>query len=367
MRQRIKPLKKYLQALKSHQVIAKRLYLYQVKIALDKLNTIQLQWLIWLSVSIIIFISLLPMDGLIQSAVYTFINTGFYALVIYGNISLLYPRLYLHGHRLVYALAVVALLLAAGAGRGFLSWYVYYKYFAPKSVPFTFNIILNFFVAAILIYILSFIFRIALAYFSLKKHTEDIMLQKSKAELNLLKSQVQPHFLFNTLNNIYYEAYLESPKTALLIERLAEIMRYLVDDSPKEKVMLDKEVQFLENYIALEQIRLLHGAEVDFIKQYDPGLLLPPMLLITFTENIFKHGIDKSSTTNKVQIKLIQQDGFLHFTTFNNFAPKKPASAKGSGLDNLKQRLALLYDSNFEMSIIPAENTFTAYFKIPLS
>ena len=77
-----------------------------------------------------------------------------------------------------------------------------------------------------LTYTLSFIFRIAIAYFDLKQQSEKILAQKSQAELNLLKSQVQPHFLFNTLNNIYYEAYREAPRTAALIERLSDIMRY---------------------------------------------------------------------------------------------------------------------------------------------
>lgn len=342
------------------------MYLYQVKIKVEQLNTKQLQWLIWLSVSIMIFISLLPMDGGFQSAAYTVVNTGFYALVIYGNISFLYPKLYLRNQKLLYIPAAALLLIAASFGRGLLSWYLYYHYFSKDFKPFTLAIALNSLFGAVLIYILSFIFRIALAYFTLKKETENIILQKSKAELNLLKSQVQPHFLFNTLNNIYYEAYLESPKTALLIERLAEIMRYLVDDNINDQVILSKEVAFLENYIALEKIRLVYPAQITFIKQYRSDLLVPPMLLITFVENIFKHGIDKSSAENKIELTLEEQGDFLHFTASNNFIIKPLQSKNGSGLINLRQRLKLLYGSAFEMSTNSNENSFTAYFKIPL-
>lgn len=342
------------------------MYLYRVKLTIEQLNTRQLQWLIWLSVSIMIFISLLPMDGLEQSAVYTLINTAFYAVIIYGNISLLYPKLYLRNHKFLYIPAVIFLLSIAGLGRTFLSWYIYYHYFSTEIKPFTFGIALTSMISGLLIYILSFIIRIALAYFSLKKETEDILLQKSKAELNLLKSQVQPHFLFNTLNNIYYEAYVESPKTALLIERLAEIMRYLVDDNVNDKVLLTKEVAFLENYIALEKIRLLYPAEITFTRQYQEERLVPPMLLITFVENIFKHGIDKSSTKNKIELRLVEKDDFLHFTAFNNFIHKNRVSENGSGLINLRQRLKLLYGSAFEMDTVISENSFTAYFKIPL-
>lgn len=336
-----------------------------MNISIEKLTVTQLQWLVWLSVSMIIFISLLPMDGPAQSAANTLINTAFYATVIYGNISLLYPKLYQRGHQLLYVFSVIILLAFAGLSRGYLSWYVYYEYFNPQFKPFKVSMVLNLLVGGILTYILSFIFRIAIAYFELKKETDNILLQKSKAELNLLKSQIQPHFLFNTLNNIYYQAYIEAPKTALLIERLAEIMRYIVDDSIKDKVSIDKEVQFIENYIGLEQIRLLHKAKLDFVRQYDSALQIPPMLLVTFVENVFKHGIDKSSKQSTIELKLIQEDRFLHFSVFNNAIVKK--SGSGSGLKNLRQRLNLLYGQSFRMTVEPTENSFTAYFKIPLS
>jgi len=332
---------------------------------IEKMTTTQLQWLIWLSVSMIIFISLLPMDGAGQSAINTLINTAFYATVIYGNISFLYPRLYERGYIFLYVLSVIMLLALAGLGRGYLSWYIYYQYFSPRYVPFKIGMIVNLLVGGVLTFILSFIFRIALAYFELKKETENILLQKSRAELNLLKSQVQPHFLFNTLNNIYYQAYVEAPKTAALIERLSEIMRYIVDDSVKDHVAVDKEVQFLENYIGLEQVRLVHQAELEFTCQYESNLQIPPMLLITFVENIFKHGIDKSSTVNKIQLKLVQEDGFLHFTAVNNAIVKQAGT--GSGLTNLYQRLTLLYGKAFEMTTKQTGHGYHAYFKIPLN
>ena len=115
---------------------------------------------------------------------------------------------------------------------------------------------------------------------------------------------MQPHFLCNTLNTIYYEAYRDAPRTAKLIERLSDIMRYFVDESPKDEVSLATEIQFLENYIALEKISGIrrHGIDLNFIQDCNKELRLPPMLLMTFVENIFKHGIDKSSSENKVEL-----------------------------------------------------------------
>jgi LytS/YehU family sensor histidine kinase len=222
---------------------------------------------------------------------------------------------------------------------------------------------------AFLDFMLSFIVKIALAYFNLKKRSEEILLQKSHVELNLLKSQVQPHFLFNTLNNIYYEIYREAPKSAELIERLSDIMRYFVDESPKEVVSLDTEIHFIENYIELERIRMRHQIEVNFIKQYHKELRLPPMLLMTFVENLFKHGIDKASSINKIEISLIHQDTQLLFQTVNAIQPNdnRPIINRGFGLQNLRKRLNILFGENFELYTDRSNSFFTAFLKIPLS
>jgi LytS/YehU family sensor histidine kinase len=185
--------------------------------------------------------------------------------------------------------------------------------------------------------------------------------------LNLLKSQVQPHFLFNTLNNIYYEAFRESPRTALLIGRLSEIMRYFVDESPKEKVALASEIQFLENYIALEKIRIRHGVRVIFIKEIESEHKIPPMLLMTFVENIFKHGIDRSGNENKIVLSLVERDDYLLFQTENPYFVKQANPAKeGFGIKNLQKRLTLLYGNDFELTVGKSEQFFCAFLKIPL-
>jgi LytS/YehU family sensor histidine kinase len=182
-----------------------------------------------------------------------------------------------------------------------------------------------------------------------------------------LKSQVQPHFLFNTLNNIYYEAFREAPRTALLIGRLSDIMRYFVDESPKEYVSLTTEVKFLENYIALEEIRIRHGVKVSFYQQFEGNPSIPPMLLITFVENIFKHGIDRSAAGNAFGLSLVQQDGFLLFNSENPLPADAPKpSSQGFGLKNLEKRLILLYGDRFELRTIRTASVYRASLKIPL-
>lgn len=328
----------------------------------------QLQWLVWVFVFLVVTLSLVAMDGFLQGAVYALLNTAFYAAIVYGNILWLFPRLYLKGMVVWYVLAVILFLSVIGAARAFVTLYAYNLLFAKHPEPMSMKAIASMVVGGIMIFLLSFIFRIALAYFTLKQQSEEIIAQKTQAELNLLKSQVQPHFLFNTLNNIYYEAHLEAPRTASLIERLSDIMRYFVDESPKQEVSLDTEIQFLENYIALENIRIRYGVDISFNKNCDTAMSLPPMLLITFVENIFKHGIDKSSSHNKIDIDLVQQNGRLIFTTTNTM-PGKPLNSPstGFGIENLRKRLVLLYQNDFELQVQNKGDIYVANLNIPLA
>jgi LytS/YehU family sensor histidine kinase len=144
-------------------------------------------------------------------------------------------------------------------------------------------------------------------------------------------------------------------------------MRYFVDESPKQKVRLATEAQFLENYIALEKIRIRHEIDINFITRYDTNVTVPPMLLMTFVENIFKHGIDKSSSHNKMEISLIQENQRLTFTTTNTL-PEQPQNAPstGFGISNLRQRLELLYGNNFQLETSTVDMLFKASLNIPL-
>lgn len=331
-----------------------------------KVNTTQFQWLVWAAIFLISFFSTLPLTSVGQSFVFNLMNTVFYGLIIYGNINWLFPRLYERNQKTLYVVLVIIFLLGYGYAKAHLTSYVYNTFFGDDMrEKITFLRVLYISMSGALIFLLSFIFRIALAYFGLKEQTEEILLQKTKAELNLLKSQVQPHFLFNTLNNIYYEAYIEAPRTAGLIERLADMMRYFVDESPKAKVFISTELNFLENYIELEKIRMKHKIALNFLKDYEEDYQIPPMLMMTFVENIFKHGIDKTSAHNHIDISLVQQGNELVFKTLNSTSANT-SHAPGSGIENLRKRLAILYSDRFELRTGEAEGYFMAYFKIPI-
>jgi|SRR5579872_1100242 len=345
----------------------KRLVFLTMKIWRQALSITQLQVLIWFAVLLLIFFSLLPMDGLRKSAIFTVVNAASYAIIIYGNILFLYPVFFQKRRFVAYGISVALFLILIGMLKGYTGMMLYKHVLLIKTPPVDLLELLSYVPGGVLIYVLSLVFRIALAYFTLKQQTEEILLQKSQAELNLLKSQVQPHFLFNALNSIYYRVYKVDSPSAGLIERLSDIMRYFVDESPKEVVPVSTEVAFIENYMELERIRIRHGASIHFEKAYDPELQIPPMLLMTFIENIFKHGIDKSRKQNRVTISLVQQNDFLVFKTSNCkrelTADNQPG---GFGIINLTKRLRMLYGDKFELAIDSEGDLFIALLKIPL-
>ena len=333
----------------------------------EKATLARLQYLVWAAILLISFFAMISSDGVKLSAAYAINNSCFYALIIYGNIRFLYPRFYQKRRYMLYVAGSILLLLLAGTGRGYVSLIIHNEFLSAAPRLLDIGTYVTFFLSGITVFVLSFIFRLAIAYFMIKQASEEALLQRSQFELKLLRAQVQPHFLFNTLNNMYYEAYMDSPRTALLIERLSDIMRYFVDQSSQETVPLATEVQFLDNYIALEKIRIRPEPEIEFEKQYDARIPVPPMLLMTFVENIFKHGIDKISGCNKIEISLVHQNGYLYFSTKNTINRHAGRTTQdGLGLKNLRKRLSILYGGNFVLDTLDDGQYFTATLKVPL-
>jgi hypothetical protein len=327
-----------------------------------------LHYLVWASILVISFVSMIHEDGVGRSAMAACSSCTFYALIIYGNINFLYPRFYERKRYGLYVAAAVVLLVIAGLGRGYMYQMISNDSFAaaPRWLDARTN--LAFLMPVTTVFILSFVFRLAMAYFVVKQQSEEMLLQRSQFELKLLKAQVQPHFLFNTLNTMYYEAFVEAPRTAALIERLSGIMRYFVDQSSQEYVRLATEMEFIDNYIALERIRINPEPEIVFERSFDGERMIPPMLLMTFVENIFKHGIDKITGDNRIYLSLCEKDGALFFQTRNLLnRHADPRQGEGLGLKNLRQRLEILYGKNFELQTLKDEGSFTANLKLPLT
>ena len=184
--------------------------------------------------------------------------------------------------------------------------------------------------------------------------------EKLNAELAFLKSQINPHFLFNSLNNIYSLAYQKSEKTPQAILKLSEIMRYMLYESNEEVVLLGEEINYLENYIELQKLRFKEKVYVDLQVDIDePDHRIMPLLLISFLENAFKHGVS-TDASKPIRIAISVENGRLHFNAENAKSQLNKDHTKGVGLTNLKRRLQLGYPGRHTINIVESENYYSS-------
>ncbi len=332
-----------------------------------EVSLVKLQVITWLFVMALTFASYLQNADFGYALVFTIINMFSMLAVIYGNACFLLPKLYFKGRVFTYLLATVLLLGIICFIRVELRSYFHELYFRGEDQSTSFQVYASIMTSLIINYLFSFIFRLALDYFNVRKDQKRLKEYTSKVELDLLKAQVQPHFLFNTLNNIYYVAQRESPQSAQLIEKLANIMRYFVDEASKALVKLPIDIQFLKDYIDLERMRMLHPMQVDFEMNVVPNAVeLPPMLIIPLVENVFKHGIDKRSKENYLSLKIESSDGKLKINVSNKVFEEKNEQQGGNGLKNFIARLDILYGKNYKFERTLTNNIFNANLELPL-
>ena len=202
-----------------------------------------------------------------------------------------------------------------------------------------------------------------------QKETEQLAREKINAELQLLKAQVHPHFLFNTLNNIYSFILTGSDKSPEMIKKLSGLLYYILNDCNRQLVPLDKELSMIQDYIALEQIR--YGDRLNLslnLQGVTKDKMISPLLLIPFVENSFKHGTSRMLTHPWVRLDIHIEKDFLEFKLSNN-KPEYNNDAigkKGIGLTNVKKRLQLLYPESHSLRITENEMSYDVFMKIAL-
>ena len=196
------------------------------------------------------------------------------------------------------------------------------------------------------------------------KWMKSVESKKAKAELALLKSQISPHFFFNTLNNLYGLTIEKSDDAPNVVLKLSDMMRYTIYMGQEEKVFLKDDITYLKNYIDLHKIRHHKSVDVRFKNNSDPTIKIAPLLLILPLENAFKHGIEHLAEEAYIHIDIKTDSGILYFTIENNFDSSITTKKAGIGLDNLKQRLKLLYPNKHNLQIEVKENNYKLSLKI---
>jgi two-component system LytT family sensor kinase len=204
-----------------------------------------------------------------------------------------------------------------------------------------------------------------------RQQLQEIEKQRVETELAFLKSQVNPHFFFNTLNNLYSLTLQKSDLAPEVVLKLSGLMSYMLYDSGAALVPLDKEVSILENYIALEELRFgsrlrLHFEKADLANR---PAQIPPLILLTLVENSFKHGMSRIIGEGRIDLSLLVNDSELQFQIDNPVCSDGQATQEknGIGLRNVIRRLDLLYGARYHLDLSETDNRFHVTLKLPLA
>lgn len=219
---------------------------------------------------------------------------------------------------------------------------------------------LGFYVVCSLIIGISVAFKMTKGWYKAESERKELLQQTTESELKWLKSQLNPHFIFNTLNNIYSQISTQPDNAKESVQQLSEMLRYVLYESSEKFVPLEDEMHFVSNYIELMRIRQSSRVQIDIdIAEPEPGTRIIPLLFISLIENAFKHGVS-ASKPSFVKITFKQTKGEIHFCTENSHFPKtdKDKGGSGIGLVNINKRLELAYPGQYSFVSGVEGNTY---------
>jgi two-component system, LytTR family, sensor histidine kinase AlgZ len=291
--------------------------------------------------------------------------------IAYLNYFILLPR-FLAGKKLwKYLMEFLGIFIFFIAGRLYLERFLIDGYTYQEKYLYTPRFIVQISAVALFIVIFVAMLRFAQEWFELESKKRAIENEKLTAELNFLKAQINPHFLFNTLNNLYYLAFTQSPNTTEVIAKLSQMMRYMIYDSNHPKVMLSKEIEYMQNYVSLEKLRLNNQIPICFKIEGNPDqILIAPLIFITFLENAFKHGVSNNQSGSWVNVSIrISEKECVYKVENSKIASNGQAHAgkSGIGLQNVQRRLALSYPGKYELKTDDLSDRYSIQLNLSLN
>lgn len=298
------------------------------------------------------------------------IRIFFYCLIVYFNLYYLIPNYLTQNKFLTYC----GLLILATVIITPLNVIVFYLKFTGHPVAQqmlvesrNFYFLVSFLVAGI-----STIVKIVSDWSKQLKEKQELETQTMQSELRFLKSQINPHFLFNTLNNLYALTLKKSDQAPEIVLKLSEMMRYMLYECNEKRVPLSKEVNYIQNYLDLERLR--HGKKVDIQFEVEGQVgeqKIAPLMFIPFLENSFKHGLNNLITKGFVLIRMQVESNTVYFFIENSkpdvLPPRDLRRSGGIGLVNVHRRLNLLYPENYALDIDDNPNSYVVNLKINLN
>jgi len=286
-------------------------------------------------------------------------------IAVYTFIYLVIPFLLKKKYYLFFTLTAVHALFY-----GFMIWMLYYNVpFFGLEGDFPVFYWQKIVVAALMNYevpALAATIKLFKVWYTDQQQKQALITEKQQAELNFLKTQIHPHFLFNTLNNLYALTLKKSDEAPDVVIKLSELLRYMLYECSEKFVSLSKELSFLNNYIELQSIRhdksIVH---IDHQLKGDPNnKVIAPLLLLPIIENCFKHGITQSNKGVHIQIALSIEPDLLFLHVRNTLDTKNTSYTEGLGINNIRRRLELIYPDHHELTITTEDGFFDVNLKI---
>jgi len=310
-------------------------------------------------------------EGIWETIINEIINLTFYAIIVYVNLLYLIPNFLKRKKILTYLILLLAIALFITP----IKLFVFHFRFEGNE-PLQQGLLAQqhyFYLANVLIAFGSTLINIIMDWMRHQRERTVLENQNIQSELRFLKSQINPHFLFNTLNSIYALTLKKSDDAPEIVVKLSEMLRYMLYECNEKEVPLSKEINYIQNYLALEQLR--HGGKIDI--NFDVvgevnGQMIAPLLFVPFLENSFKHGASKTINNGYVNVKLEMIDRQKIKLTVENNKPDTFPTANhslksgGIGLVNLDRRLNILYPHKHKLSIEDSPNIYRVQLDLTL-
>ncbi|RJE71474.1 sensor histidine kinase [Reichenbachiella sp. MSK19-1] len=294
-------------------------------------------------------------------------------LLTYYTLYILLPKYILKGRWLPFVFLLIASAFTGGALYRLIAYYIEYPLYFPQYIdgdPLNFYKIIKGIMDIYIVVFLALVIKL-LKYWYVNQQDKQILAhEKLEAELKFLKTQINPHFLFNTLNNLYALTLKKSDYAPEVVLKLSEMINYMLYECNAHKVLLDNELNFIKNYIEIERMR--HGDDLDIkamINGDSANVYIAPMILLPFIENSFKHGINEELNKSWIDFDLTVTDEQLVLKLANSKSETQHLieSNQGIGLTNVKRRLDLLYKKGYSLEIHDEQRSYTVSLSINLN
>ena len=333
-------------------------------------------WLVYFIINIIRWGGI--HDDYIYALKTSLIGFPIHITLSYLNVYLLMPKLVYNKRYMAYSFSLLFFLFIMLLAKFNLTYYLVDIHVFPEIDENVTSLTWSYAIHTMIgeLYVVTFVTAIKITLDFLKENKRVAALEKANLETELLflKTQISPHFFFNTLNNIYSLAVEKSSKTKKVILRLSELMRYLLYETKHKRQTLENEILCIQNYLDLERIRHDELLEINMSVSGDiQDKIIAPILLLSFVENSFKHGVNKNIGKVKIDINFTIKEDFLYFTISNPMPAKIDDTdyikqSSGIGIENVKKRLELGYKKDdYSLTIKNDNNLFIVDFKIRVS